>query len=93
MEIGSSLAGVRNAELSLGVRGDNIANVSTEGFAARRTVVSGGEARVDIPQPERDTDLAEDLPGSRQDVRDAGYNLQAIKVQDRLQGTLLDLVG
>jgi len=40
-----------------------------------------------------DVDLAKDMIGMQQDRRTAGYNLQALKIQDRMNGDLLDLVG
>jgi len=38
-------------------------------------------------------DLAKDLVGIQQDRRTAGYSLKSLKVQDRMTGDLLDLVG
>ncbi len=129
---GDSLRGIRNAEATLGVRSQNIANVNTEGYKALDVVVSNGSPRVrlqsetlggfskgvqssvrplvDNPdagslgsqtqEPKgagmslpNDVDLAKEMVGMQQDRRFAGYNLQAMKVQDRMAGDLLDLVG
>lgn len=128
---GDSLRGIRNAETSLMVRSQNIANVNTEGYKALDVVVSDGSPRIRLQsetlggfsrgvQPTRplvdtpttanppptteatkasvrtrpnDVDLAKDMVGMQQDRRFAGYNLQAMKVQDRMAGDLLDLVG
>lgn len=38
-------------------------------------------------------DLATNLLGLKEDRREVGYNLSAIKVQDRMMGSLMDLVG
>lgn len=129
---GDSLRGIRNAETTLGVRSQNIANVNTEGYKALDVVVSNGSPRVRLQSetlggfskgvqasvrplvetpdansfgsrgmetkrsamsPPNDVDLAKDMIGMQQDRRFAGYNLQAMKVQDRMAGDLLDLVG
>lgn len=47
-------------------------------------------AATDLPN---NVDLVKDLVGLKTDELTAGYNLKAIKAQDRLTGTLLDLVG
>jgi len=44
-------------------------------------------------QAPNNVDLAKDLVGLKTDELSAGYNLKAIKAQDRMAGTLLDLVG
>jgi len=38
-------------------------------------------------------DLAANLVGMQEDRRTAGYNLKALKIQDRMAGDLLNLVG
>lgn len=52
-------------------------------------------ARMDSPSQgtPNNVDLAKDLVGMKTDALSSGYNLKAIKAQDRLTGTLLDLVG
>lgn len=40
-----------------------------------------------------DVDLAKEMVGMQQDRRTAGYNIQSLKVKDRMTGDLLDLVG
>lgn len=40
-----------------------------------------------------DVDLAKEMVGMQQDRRTAGYNIQSLKVKDRMAGDLLDLVG
>lgn len=43
--------------------------------------------------PPNDVDLAKEMVGMQQDRRTAGYNIQSLKVKDRMTGDLLDLVG
>lgn len=40
-----------------------------------------------------DVDLAKEMVGMQQDRRTAGYNIQSLKVKDRMTGDLLDLIG
>lgn len=40
-----------------------------------------------------DVDLAKEMVGMQQDRRTAGYNIQSLKVKDRMAGDLLDLVA
>lgn len=40
-----------------------------------------------------DVDLAKEMVGMQQDRRTASYNIQSLKVKDRMAGDLLDLVG
>ncbi len=92
----------------MAIRSRNIANVNTPGYKAMDAVNSGGKTvgRPSAPaggsvvaetpsssQAPNNVDLAKDLVGLKTDELSAGYNLKAIKAQDRMAGTLLDLVG
>jgi flagellar hook protein FlgE len=93
----------------MAIRSRNIANVNTPGYKAMDVVNSGGKTvgRPSAPaggsvvaetpssssQAPNNVDLTKDLVGLKTDELSAGYNLKAIKAQDRMAGTLLDLVG
>lgn len=84
----------------MAIRSRNIANVNTAGYRAQDVVVSEGRVSskpsANPVGPEtgmNNVDLAKDLVGLKTDERYAGYNLKAIKAQDRMTGTLLDMVG
>mgnify|MGYP007037100823 CR=1 FL=1 len=93
----------------MAIRGRNIANVNTPGYEASSVVVSGGttyarsssdpsKATVSRPanrdsSPPNNVDLAKEMVGMRIDSTSASYNLKALKVQNELAGSLLDLVG
>ena len=70
----------------------NVANVNTEGFDASRTALDQGPEAVSQPtgQP---TDLSRELP--EQVVIEGGFSAQvsAIRTQDAMTGTLLDMKG
>lgn len=109
MEIrNESLRGIQGASDSMAIRSRNIANVNTPGYRAMDVVNSGGKTvgRPSAPvggsviaespssnQAPNNVDLTKDLVGLKTDELSAGYNLKAIKAQDRMNGTLLDLVG
>lgn len=93
----------------MAIRGRNIANVNTPGYAASDVAVSEGKAyprsapspsampaprSADrVPSLPNNVDLAKDMVGMRTDRATAGYNIKALKVQSRLDGSLMDLVG
>ena len=106
---GTSLAGIQGAMDSMAIRGRNIANVNTPGYGASDVVVSEGKTfprSASTPSPTavsrpadresslpNNVDLAKDMVGMRTDRASAGYNIKALKIQNRLDGTLMDLVG
>jgi len=90
----------------MAIRSRNIANVNTPGYQASDVAVSEGAVRARpsstpplsqsgdaAPTLPNNVDLAKDLVGMKTDEMSAGYNLKALKAQDRLTGALLDLVG
>lgn len=93
----------------MAIRSRNIANVNTPGYQAQDVVNSGGTVSskpspsVDFAEgawadgmasgAPNNVDLAKDLVGMKTDEMSAGYNLQALKMQDRMTGSLLDIVG
>ncbi|WP_456450635.1 flagellar basal body rod C-terminal domain-containing protein [Hydrogenimonas sp.] len=70
----------------------NVANVSTEGFDAARTVPAEGPRAVSQPTG-RATDLARELP--EQVAISGGFSAQvaSVKTYDGMLGTLLDMKG
>lgn len=103
-----SIRGIQGASDSMAIRSRNIANVNTPGYRALDVTSSEGkvvarpsaapmagagtEAGSTSSQAPNNVDLTKDLVGLKTDEMSAGYNLKAIKAQDRLTGTLLDLV-
>ena len=87
MEIGSaqgswssSIQGFQKAESSMAARAKNIA-------------AWGEQAASDKPNPANSPDLTSDVVGMKTDQLAGSYNLKALKVQDRMAGELLDLIG
>ncbi|WP_457596866.1 flagellar basal body rod C-terminal domain-containing protein [Hydrogenimonas sp.] len=70
----------------------NIANVNTQNFDAGHTVIDAGPRAV-TASTGRPTDLAKELPD--QIVVEKGFSAQvsAVKTQDDMLGTLLDMKG
>ncbi len=93
----SSIAssGLRAAQLQLDTSAHNVANVNTEGFR-RQTVEQaavpdqgGVEARVGRA-PAEGASLEEDVVGRMSATYAFSANLQAVKTEDRMLGSLLD---
>lgn len=99
--IAAGLSGMRAAQLDLDTRAHNIANVQTPGFQ-RQTVTQTAQAglggvNADVRQKtaaieagEGMGSLIDDVVGERMSLYTFEANLQTVKTQDRILGTLLD---
>ena len=76
----SSVQGYQKAEGSMASHAKNIATASAQ-------------ASSDNPQPANSPDLATEMVGMKTDQISGSYNLKALKVQDKMAGELMDLVG
>ena len=97
----TGLSGMRAAQRNLDTHAHNIANAQTPGFQ-RQSVVQTAQAgqggvKAEISREaaaeeagEGMNRLADDLVGERMSLYNFAANLQTVKTQDRMLGTLLD---
>jgi flagellar hook protein FlgE len=74
----------------MAVNANNVANVNTEDFTANDTVITEGHV-ASIRPTAKETDLSKEIPD--QIVIEKGFEAQtsAIRTQDEMLGTLLDM--
>ena len=100
--IAASLSGVRTAALSVAVTGNNVANVNTPEFRARRLEqqdqAQGGVRPSGLRESQEATvpggsnvDLATEAVALKTDSLSYAANLKFLKVQDDLLGSVLDM--
>jgi flagellar hook-associated protein FlgK len=89
-----ALSGLQAAQLSVSSAGHNIANAMTPGFrrqlVAQQSVEGGGVATTIERSPVVGDALAEDLVTLKLSEHLFKANLQVLRTQDRMLGTLLD---
>ncbi|MHC4884623.1 MAG: flagellar basal body rod C-terminal domain-containing protein [Planctomycetota bacterium] len=113
MDIGmhTSLSSIRAFTDRVGVQGNNIANVNTDGFKRGRTLMSETQPagvqnryeKVSTPGPLRveggeviegsNTDLTEEIPQNMISQRGMEANTAAVRTQDEMLGTVIDLLA
>jgi flagellar hook-associated protein FlgK len=89
-----ALSGLQGAQLRVGSAGHNIANAMTPGFrrqvVAQQAVAGGGVETTIERSPVAGDALAEDLVALKLGEHLFKANLQVLRTQDRMLGTLLD---
>ena len=83
----------------MNVNANNIANVNTDGYIPKSTVMSGGTNSVsanvrqasDNGSLKSQTDLAKEIPDQIVAQDTVSLNTTAIKAQDEMLGSLLDI--
>jgi flagellar basal body rod protein FlgF len=89
-----ALSGLQAAQLRVSSSGHNIANAMTPGFrrqvVAQQAVDGGGVATTIERSPQVGDALAEDLVTLKLGEHLFKANLQVLRTQDRMLGTLLD---
>jgi len=101
--LNSSLSGMQSAQISQDITAHDMANVNTGGYSQRDAVLSsvntGGTRVAQIsktpnqPNQPSNTDLASESAGMMNNKTMFTANAKAIRVQDQMVGTLLDMVG
>lgn len=99
MNISSNISSIQSHQTMMNTNANNVANVNTDGFIPKDTkmsdaggsVASNTRSASDNGSKISQTDLAKELTGQMV-VEDAtAVNVSAIKTQDEMLGTLLDI--
>jgi flagellar basal-body rod protein FlgC len=100
MNISSSapLSGVKASTIRQDVTAHNIANISTPSFSAKSVVQSelannSGTAVSSIRDTGSETDLAQSMVDLNVNKTTYTANLKVLKMQDKMVGELIDLIG
>lgn len=100
MNISNNISSIQTSQTLLNTTANNVANVNTDGFVPQDTIATnqGSETPVaetrsaDNEGAERSqTDLAKEIPNEMVAQRTTEANVVAIKTQDDVMGTLLDI--
>lgn len=99
MNISNNISSIQAHQNMLNNGAHNIANVNTDGFVPTNTNISGGEnyvraenSKVDDNGSKRSqTDLANEITNQIISVDATSVNVTAIKTQDEMLGSLLDI--
>ncbi|HVP11551.1 MAG TPA: flagellar basal body protein [Phycisphaerae bacterium] len=101
----TALSGLNRNMRGIEIAAQNVANVNTDGYRARReesaagvtaqseAAPSGGDAAADVDLPISDVDLATEFVDIK--LHEIGYQANGllVKVADRMNRELLDLLG
>ena len=99
MSISNNISSITSHQIMMNTNANNIANVNSDGFVPKSTVISDNGGSVDANTRLADdngsknsqTDLSKELTDQIV-VEDAtAVNVAAIKTQDEMLGTLLDI--
>jgi len=99
MNVSNNISSIQAHSTMLNTTGNNIANVNTDGFVPSETRMSGTKSSVTAYNAKADdngsrisqTDLAKEIPDEIIAGNATGVNVAAIKTQDQMFGTLLDI--
>ena len=99
MNISNNIASISSHQALLNTGANNIANVNTDGFVPKDTKISNTAGSVgtntrtanDNGSARSQTDLAKELTDQIIAQDGTGFNVQAIKTQDEMLGSLLDI--
>ena len=100
MNISNNISSINAQQTSLNTSANNIANVNTDGFVPKDTrITSAGNHSVttntrtadDSGQTQSQTDIAKELTDQIVAQDATGFNVAAIKTQDEMLGSLLDI--
>ena len=99
MNISSNISSIQSHQTMMNVNAHNVANVNTDGFVSSSTTMSdmGNSVSANIRQADDNgssksqTDLSKELPEQMIVENVTAANVTAIKTQDEMIGTLLDL--
>ena len=100
MNISSNLSSMQSQQTMMNTNANNIANVNTDGFipsdtrmsnGAGDTVIANNRQADDTGFPKSQTDLNKEIPDQIIASDATSVNATAIKTQDQMMGTLLDI--
>ena len=99
MNISNNISSLQANQTFLNTSAGNVANVNTDGYAPKDTRINNasGSPQAVIRQTDDNgstrsqTDLAKEIPDQIVSQNVAGVNVAAIKTQDQMFGTLLDI--
>ena len=99
MNISNNIASIQSHQTMLNTNANNIANVNSDGFIPKDTRISNNSGtpsantRVadDNGSPKSQTNLAKEIPDQIVGQNATEVNVSAIKTQDEMLGTLLDI--
>ncbi len=99
MNISTNVSSIMAHQTLLNNSAYNVANVNTDGFVPVTTTLNDNSTSVsatttrasDNGSPKSQTDLAKELPDQMIAQEGVAVNVTAIKTQDEMLGTLLDL--
>ncbi|WP_457745681.1 hypothetical protein [Sulfurimonas sp.] len=98
--ISTNVSSIQANQVMLNANANNVANVNTDGFRPTDVRMTNGanssvEANLrladDTGSAKSQTDLAKEIPDQIVGVSVAAVNVEAIKTQDEMMGTLLDI--
>lgn len=99
MNISNNIASIQAHQTMMNTNANNIANVNTDGFIPTDTRIIGGEDSLsannrkvdDNGSKKSQTDLAKEIPDQIIAQEASAVNVNAIKTQDEMVGSLLDI--
>ena len=99
MNISSNISSIQAHQTMMNTNANNVANVNTDGFIPSNTsmsnekdsVVATNTQATDNSSTKSQTDLAKEIPDQIVAQKAVGANTTAIKAQDEILGTLLDM--
>lgn len=99
MNISNNVSSIQAHQTMMNVSANNIANINSDGFIPKDTRVSASQNSVGAHVRSADnngsqksqTDLAKEIPNQIIASEATALNVQAIKTQDEMLGSLLDI--
>lgn len=99
MNISNNISSIQSHQTMMNVNANNVANVNTDGFVPSGTKMSSGQGSVtantrqadDNGSPKSQTDLSKEIPNQIVAQRVTEANVSAIKTQDEMLGSLIDM--
>lgn len=99
MNISSNISSIQSHQSMMNVSANNVANVNTDGFIPSGTRMSSSENSVSANSRMADdngslksqTDLAKEIPDQIVAQDATTLNVKALKTQDEMLGSLLDI--
>ena len=101
MNISNNISSIGAHQSMLNNSAHNVANVNTDGFVPTRTIINDNAGSVKANSYKADdtgtkisqTDLAKELPNQIVTDKAVSVNVSAIKTQDEMLGSLLDIIA
>ncbi|WP_304543682.1 flagellar basal body rod C-terminal domain-containing protein [Sulfurimonas microaerophilic] len=100
MNISNNISSIQTSQTLLNTTANNVANVNTDGFVPSSTIATNDQSgsvtaqtrQADNTGSEKSqTDLSREIPNEMVAQRSTEANVVAIKAQDDVMGTLLDI--